>query len=109
MAIAQKHYPLCLVLTTEKDFAHASNLARTLLRQKHAACISLRELNSFYWWEGEIEENKEFQLIIKTSKSNLSKLFLDVKRLHSYKIPEILSWEISSEKDYECWIRDILK
>ena len=87
---------LLLVITTEKDYNQASNLSRELLRKKFAACISLRELKSLYWWEGKIEENLEVELIIKTSKYHLSNLLLEIKKMHSYDTPEILFWPINS-------------
>ena len=98
-----------LVLTTEKDYTHARNLARDLLLKKLAACINLRELKSLFWWEGEIEENKEVQLIIKTSQCKLSELLSEIKKIHTYNVPEILFFPVNSEENYETWIKEVLE
>ena len=96
---------LFIVLTTESNYENAHKLAKALLESKLAACISLKELNSLYLWEGSIEEAKEVQLIVKTFKSNISSLFIEIKRLHSYKIPELISWPISSDQKYLDWFK----
>ena len=99
---------IILVLTTEKDYIHAINLSKKLLKKKLAACISFKESSSFYWWNGELEESKEIQLLIKTSQSNLTDLLGDIKKYHSYKIPELLFWKAQSDQDYASWSREVM-
>ncbi len=103
-----KHPNLLIVLTTEKDYKHAKDLAKSLLKKKYAACVNLRELQSLFWWEGEIQESREVQLIIKTSQINFERLILEIKRLHTYNLPELIFWSVSSEENYENWIKEVL-
>ncbi len=93
------------VLTNEKDYDKARLLAKSLLERKLAACINFSEVKSMYRWEGRIEESNEVQLLIKTSKSRLKNLFLEIKSLHSYQIPELILWDLYASKEYGNWIR----
>ena len=99
---------LILVLTTEKDYSHAIDLSKKLLRNKLASCINFKESNAIYWWEGQLEENNEVQLLIKTSQSKLSNLLLEIKKYHSYKIPELLFWKVKADRDYMNWSREVM-
>ncbi len=97
-----------LVLTTEKNFEHAEKLAKLLLDQRLAACISFLDINSLYLWEGNIEKSKEVQLLIKTSQNNLNNLLSFTRKIHSYSTPEILYWNVSSNEEYGNWIKSSL-
>lgn len=97
-----------LVVTTEKDIAKAKSMARSLLNKKFAACISFKEVRSIYWWENSLEESNEVQLQIKTSKDKFNLLLKEVKSLHSYDLPEIISWSASCDKEYANWLNQSL-
>ena len=97
-----------LVLTTEKDFEHAEKLAKSLFDKRIVACISFLDIQSLYFWKGNIETSKEVQLLIKTSKNNLNNLLSLIRKKHSYNTPEILYWPVSSNNDYGGWMRSVL-
>ncbi len=97
---------LFVVLTTEENASHADYLANELLNRRLAACISMRNVRSKFWWEGEIQHSKEVQLLIKTTKDRLVNLVEAIEQLHSYSTPEILYWETSSSFPYGKWVED---
>ena len=97
-----------VVLTTEKDVNLATKLARNLLKSKLAACISLNKTHSLFWWNDEIVECDEVQLIIKTTQSRIEALKEEIISLHSYDNPEILHWSLSAGKFYSEWIEKIV-
>ncbi len=62
---------LMVLMTCEKE-EEAKKIASELLIQKKAACVSIfPKGDSFFWWEGKIEESKEYLLIAKTISSFL--------------------------------------
>ncbi len=99
---------LVLVLTTEADRIIADELVKELLKRRVAACISIREVQSYYWWNEEIEQTNEIQLLIKTTKAQLQSLMNNIEELHTYQNPELLFWEVSGSDGYKKWVNDVV-
>ena len=99
---------LVIVLTTELNESLAKNLAKVILSKRLAACISMKEIYSTYWWENQLEENHEIQLLIKTEKNKLEQLLVVLKELHSYQNPEICYWSVSASDEYLKWVEDVI-
>ncbi|MXW40909.1 MAG: divalent-cation tolerance protein CutA [Synechococcus sp. SB0668_bin_15] len=95
-----------LVLTTCVDQASADQLARHLLEQRLAACVSLLPTTSYYHWQGELQHEREVQLVIKTSADQLSNLLETLTRHHSYEVPELVVLEASAAGPYGAWLRN---
>jgi periplasmic divalent cation tolerance protein len=100
-----------VVFVTTPSQAESRKIAETLLKNRLAACVSvLPGITSCYWWKGKIERAREELLVIKTARRKLPALFRQVKALHSYEVPEIISLPISSgNPEYLRWIGDSLK
>ena len=96
------------VLVTCKNQDGAAKIARGLLDKHLAACVNiLPGAKSLYWWEGKIEEEDECVLIIKTRESHLGALTAEVKRLHSYTVPEVIALRVEGgNPDYLRWLDD---
>ncbi len=97
-----------LVLTTEADAARAERLARQLLEEGLAACVSLQPLRSIYRWQGAIESSEEVQLLIKTGAGQLESLQRRLLERHSYDTPEWIHWSAATEGPYAGWLRGSL-
>ena len=81
-------------------------ISEGLLQQKLAACVStVGPISSRYWWEGKLENNVEFVLMIKTKSSLSPDVQQFIKEHHPYKVPEIITFDISDgNEDYLTWI-----
>lgn len=97
---------MILVLTTTNDKDIAKKIGNELLNAKLVACYSiLPEMESSYWWKGEIRSEKEYQLLLKTTDDNFEKIERTIKKLHNYDLPEVISINIKHVgKDYLKWI-----
>ena len=62
------------VITTEKDKNNAYKIANLLLGDKLIPCVSFKDIESHFWWEGEINQLQEVQLIIKCKQENINKV-----------------------------------
>ncbi len=99
-----------VVYITVPDFDIGKNIAKTLVEEKLAACVNITsQINSIYFWQGNIEDDTEHLLIIKTRKDVFEKLENRVKELHPYTVPEIIAMPIVlGSKDYLNWIDETL-
>ena len=96
-----------LVLVTAPDQDLAELLAKTLVEKKIAACVNLISgMRSIYRWEGEVQEEQEVLLMIKTQTGLIENQLIPlVQELHPYDVPEIIALPIvAGEKNYLDWI-----
>lgn len=95
-----------IVLTTLPEPAPAEALARQLVEQKLAACVNiLGPVTSIYRWEGKIEQDSEYQLVIKTTAHRYPELEAHIKKNHPYRLPEIVSLPLAGgAADYLNWM-----
>ena len=94
-----------IVLVTVGSSEQGEKIAKALLSQKLAACINMLPVDSWYWWEGAINRDREYQLIIKTNIDQFAKLADQIKTLHDYEVPEIIAIPITSgSKSYLDWL-----
>lgn len=84
----------------------AKDITKVLMKHKLAACVSMIEnVKSVFSWEGEICEEKEILLMIKTRRANYGKVKLVIEDLHSYSVPEIIALPIvDCSEDYLKWL-----
>lgn len=94
-----------IVFVTASSEVEAKTIARTLLETRLAACVSFFAIQSVYTWNGEIQADEEWQLLIKTDLANFSALEIQIEKLHSYEVPEIVAVPIvAGSMSYLNWI-----
>ena len=92
------------MITTESSNANALRMAKLLIQNKLAACVSIKQIFSIYEWGNDIEETKEFEITIKSKfelKDNLIK-FLNKKS--TYDVPQIIYKKYHAEMKYFDWL-----
>ena len=96
-----------IVLTTCNSSEVASLIADTLVSKKLAACVNIvNGVESVYQWQGKVEHENEYLLLIKTQKSLYPELEKVIQELHNYELPEIIAVPIDTgEKNYLNWIK----
>ncbi len=95
-----------VVLVTVSSIEEGERIAKRILEEKLAACVNIiGSVESFFWWEGKVDEAREGLLVIKTRLDKLEKLVETIKELHSYEVPEIIAIPvIGGLRDYLKWI-----
>jgi len=92
------------MITTESSKTNALRLAKLLIENKLAACVSIKQIFSLYEWDGDIEETKEFEITIK-SKPELKDHLVDfLNEISTYDVPQIIYKKYYSEMKYYDWI-----
>ena len=94
----------CTVPYKEKKVA--KDIAYALMRHKLAACVSMVEnVKSVFSYEGDVCEEKEILLMIKTRRSNYGKIKIYIEEVHPYKVPEVIALPIvDCSEDYLRWL-----
>ncbi len=95
-----------LVYITASDLEEARKIGRELVASRLAACVNIIDnMNSFYWWEGEIQDDREVVLIAKTRETLVPEVIDKVKSMHSYSCPCVVSLPIlAGNPDFLQWI-----
>ncbi|MDR1311231.1 MAG: divalent-cation tolerance protein CutA [Burkholderiaceae bacterium] len=97
-----------LVYSTVPDEETAQRIARQLVEQRLAACVScLPQVHSVYHWQGKVEEARETVLMIKTTRSRFQPMADRLRLLHPYDIPELIAVPVAAGlPDYLNWIQE---
>ena len=93
-----------VIITTESSKTNASRLAKLLVQNKLAACVSIKEIFSVYPWDGDIEEKKEFEITIKSKPEFKNNLIDFLHEFSTYDIPQIICKKYHSEMKYYEWL-----
>ena len=101
---------MILIYITCKNKKEAQKIGKALVKEKLAACVGYFPIESIYRWKGKMVNDKEFALLIKTTKKNFMKIEKRVKELHSYQIPcicAIPAYKVN--KEYLSWVKKELR
>ena len=103
---AQQNAQAIVVLVTCPRGRHADTLATLVVRERLAACVNiLPSVQSWFWWNGKVDQAKESLLIMKTSARRFSALMRAVRAHHPYEVPEIIALPIMrSFQPYLAWV-----
>ena len=84
----------------------AKDITKVLMKHKLAACVSMVDnVRSVFSWDGEVCEEKEIMLMIKTRRAHYGKVKLVIEDIHSYSVPEIIALPIvDCSDDYLRWL-----
>lgn len=91
---------------TFPDRETAELTARTLLEEKLLACAQIAgPALSFYSWQGKLEKEEEWLLLLKTRTSLFETVCERIKKNHPYDCPQLVATEITLiSPDYEKWL-----
>lgn len=96
------------VYVTAADEEQAAELARALLARGLIACANLLpRVRSLYLWQGEVQDENEVAMVLKTRRDRLEELVAAVETLHPYDVPCVVAWPIDAGSEaYLAWVRE---
>lgn len=100
--------PDYVVVLTTLPAEGAADFAASLVEHRVAACVNVfPEMQSVYRWEGGIEQERERQVLIKTTRDRVEALWERVRDRHPYDVPEFLVIPvIDGSESYLRWVRE---
>ncbi|MEW6073938.1 MAG: divalent-cation tolerance protein CutA [Planctomycetota bacterium] len=103
MTASDRARPLVALVTHPVE--GAGELAQRLVAQGVAACVNLVLVQSVYRWEGEVRDDPETLLVVKTTAGRREELAAILAREHPYAVPELVVLEPQwVEAKYLAWL-----
>lgn len=94
-----------VVILSTAPPGEAAGIARTLVAERLAACAQLAPIRSLYRWRGEIEDEPEELMLIKTRRPLADAVIARIRELHSYEVPEAVVIPVEAgSADYLAWL-----
>jgi len=102
---------MLIVMTTVADAAAGGELAEKIVGARLAACVQvLPQMRSVYYWEGEVRNEPEHLLFIKTLDEKYPALESFIKSNHPYEVPEITAiFAAEISEAYLAWMQEYLR
>ena len=100
-----------VIMVTAASRRECRKIARHLVDARLAACVNITQpIESIYRWEGKVAEEKEFLMLIKSTRDLFPKIKAEIGRIHSYHTPEIICLPIiDGSRNYLEWISESVK
>ena len=92
------------MITTESSKSNALRMAKLLIQNKLAVCVSIKEIFSIYEWDSDIKETKEFEITVKSKPEFKDYLIEFLDKISTYDVPQIIYKNYNSEMKYYDWI-----
>jgi periplasmic divalent cation tolerance protein len=98
---------ILVVMVTAPNQEEAARIADHAVRSRYAACATTIPMaRSTYWWEGQVVNEQEIVLFMKTTADRFPLLQDTIRKVHSYKVPEIIAIPVSTGlPQYLEWVR----
>jgi periplasmic divalent cation tolerance protein len=95
-----------VVLVTTPTPEKAAEIARALVEERLAACGNVVPgLRSIYRWQGDVQDDAEALLLLKTTRDRFEALRARVLALHPYELPEVVALPVEAgSAPYLAWI-----
>jgi periplasmic divalent cation tolerance protein len=95
------------IMTTTDSRDEARSIAAALVERRLAACAQISSIQSYYTWEGEVQDDDEFRVLIKTTDARYADVEAAILELHSYDLPAIVAFDIThAYGPYADWVTD---
>lgn len=98
---------ILVVMVTAPNQEEADKIADQTVRAHQAACATaIPVVHSTYWWEGKLVKEQETMVLLKTTADKFQALQDTIKKVHSYKVPEIIAIPVKAGlPQYLEWVR----
>jgi periplasmic divalent cation tolerance protein len=95
-----------VILSTCGSAEEAEKIAARLVEAQVAACVNIVPgIRSIYGWKGAVERATEWLLLIKTRQELFGRVAAEVRRLHSYQVPELIALPVTAgSESYLAWL-----
>jgi periplasmic divalent cation tolerance protein len=100
-----------VIMVTAASQRECRKIARHLVEAKLAACVNITQpIESLYRWKGKLATDKEYLMLIKSTRDLFPQIKAGISKIHSYHTPEIICLPIiDGSRNYLQWLSDSVK
>ncbi len=100
-----------LLISTVGDLEAAERIARTMVEEGKVACVNIVPgIRSFYRWNGELQDDAECLLLLKTQADRSQEAISTLVDLHPYDLPEVIALDVTEgHQDYLDWLIEMTR
>jgi periplasmic divalent cation tolerance protein len=93
------------IVTTVATREDARRIGTALVERHLAACAQISEIESIYAWQGALQQEPEFRLLLKTTEEHYASVEEAIRKLHPYELPAIHAFAFAHvDAAYAAWI-----
>ena len=85
------HFMTIAVVTTVDGLDQARSIAATLVERRLAACVQVSKIESVYRWQGAVQQDDEYRLLVKTTRDRYAEVEAAIVAMHPYELPAIFA------------------
>jgi len=97
------------IYVTYLNLKEAKKTANHLLKKKLIGCATFFPVKSQYWWNGKIQSANEVVTLLTSTKEKWNQIKSEIKKIHSYEVPCIKKFEFRANKDFEDFLKKVIK
>lgn len=96
---------LLLVLTTLATREEALALGRAMVEERLAACAQVEAITSVYRWQGAVQQDGEWRLLLKTTAARYPALEAALRARHPYELPALVALPVAAAAaPFAAWV-----
>ncbi|MFH1161944.1 MAG: divalent-cation tolerance protein CutA [Candidatus Jorgensenbacteria bacterium] len=100
---------MVFVYTTCRDVNQAKDLGKRIIKARVASCVNIWPIESVYTWEGEVKEDQEAALLIKTNEPKVADLEMFLVKNHTYTTPLVATVNVHRlNREYKEWMSTVI-
>ncbi|MBI4599966.1 divalent-cation tolerance protein CutA [Candidatus Uhrbacteria bacterium] len=96
---------MVFLYVTNETADGAKKIAKHLLEKRIIGCANIFPVNAMYWWEGKLNDETEFVLIVKTTQENCEMARDEIAKIHPFDAPCIIKLDVDPNEKYLQWIK----
>jgi periplasmic divalent cation tolerance protein len=101
---------MVLIYTTCRDEESARKFAGVVIEKKLASCVNIWRIGSIYRWEGQLKEEKEVAVLIKTLETKVQKIEDLISSNHEYAVPFVGTLNVFRiNRGYKEWMTTVIE
>lgn len=95
------------IMTTTDSLDEARSIASVLVERQLAACAQISPIQSYYTWQGTVQNDEEYRVFIKTTDDRYADVEAAILELHSYELPAVVALDITrAYGPYTEWVTE---
>jgi periplasmic divalent cation tolerance protein len=100
-----------VIMVTAASRRECRKIARHLVEAKLGACVNITSsIESIFRWKGKLANDREYLMLIKSTRQLFPEIKAAISKIHSYHTPEIIALPIiDGSRNYLQWVGDSVK